>query len=371
MDMNAKLRCGIAGVVGRGQVYVNPILLSNYAQITAICDLNEEGMLEWKKKIGGDVKLFTSYEEMIDSGLVDLVFVATPMPLHVPQSIYALDRNVNVVSEVAAATTVEEAKMLYKAVKSSKARYMMAENVNFYKSVIIIDGLVKAGYLGEVHYAEGQYLHYGGSFPVGWRAQTIKGANYCTHNLGPMLKWFDNERISQICCIGSGRHRTSDDGKKRLARDMSNILMCKTESNRLMQVRLDFDTPTPYMLPFEVNGTKGKALIRKESPTEENYIFLQSADYDQTSYMEQWRTLEYYEREFLPPSWIEATHKLANTGHSRADYVMVIEILNAFYNGDKLPIDIDMTINMTLPGILSIESAEKGGIWIDVPRMVD
>lgn len=368
MTNNNKVRVGIVGVVGRGQIYVDPILMTDYAEITAICDINTEGMKPYEQKIGKGVKVFTNYEEMIDSGLIDAVFVATPMPLHVPMSIYALDRNIDVISEVTAAVTIDECRKLYKAVKRSKAQYMMAENVNFFKDVMIIDGIIKAGLLGDVHYAEGHYIHYAKDISSNlWRHDTILACNYCTHNLGPMLQWFGNERIEKICCIGSGLHRKHADGTP-LRREMANLLMCKTESGKLLHVRKDGDTPTPYMLPFEVCGTVGKAIIRQTSPVEENYIHLNTEDYDRTSFPEEWKSLQYYEREFLPKSWVEATHTVPNMGHLRADYVMTIEIVKALYEGRKLPINIDMALNMTVPGILSIESVENGSKWIDVPR---
>lgn len=363
-----KIRCGIVGVVGRGQVYVQPMMDYEFSEITAICDLNEEGMREYATRIGNNVAMFTNYEEMIDSGLIDLVVIGTPIPLHVSQSVYALERDIHVVCEVSAASTVEECRRLYRAVKNSKAQYMMAENVNFYKEVIIIQKLIEAGYLGEVHYAEGQYLHYNDS-PFGTWREINYGATYCTHNLGPMLSWFDNERIEKVCCVGSGRHRKSPDGSKELKREMANVMLCKTESGRLLQVRLDFCTPTPYMLPFEVSGSKGRAMIRQTAPKSETYIHIASPDYDQTSYAEEWKSLQYYEREFLPASWIEATEKIANSGHSRGDYVMVTEILKALHEGRQLPINFDMAMNMTLPGIMSKVSIDNGGEWVAIPRL--
>ena len=363
------IRCAIAGVVGRGQIYVDPIMKFKDAKITAICDINREGIREYEEKIGNGVRVFYDYREMIDSGLCDLVIIATPIPLHVEQAVYALERDINTVCEVPAANTVEECRVLYNAVKKSKAQYMMAENVNFYKDIMILDGIIKAGYLGGIHYAEGQYLHYLGAKKAEWRSNTLYGCSYSTHSLGPMLKWFDNERIKKICCTGSGRHRLTDDTHEPLKRDMENVLLAKTQSGRLIQVRIDFDTPTPYMLPFEVSGDRGRAIIRSTSPVEESYIHLKSNEYDQTPYAEEWKSLQYYEKEFMPESWDEVVYNIPNTGHARADYVMVFEILKALRDKKPLPIDIDMAMNMTLPGILSKLSAENGGEWIDIPEL--
>lgn len=364
-----KIRAGIAGVVGRGQIYVDPMLeCRDEVEITAICDIKEDGMKMYAEKIGGDVKCFTNYEEMVDSGLCDVVIIATPMPCHVPQSIYALERDINVVCEVAAAVTIDECRELYRAVKKSKAQYMMAENCVFYKEAMITKGMIEAGLLGEVHYAQSQYLHEL-SFRGGttWRDHDLWGANYCTHNLGPMLSWMDNERIVKICCVGSGRHPEYNGvvGK----REKANVMLCKTESGRLMEVRIDLDTKGPYQLPYEVDGDNGRIIIERVSPTSDTKIHLANEDFDQTRYAEEWKTLQYYEKEFLPKSWVEATHKIPNTGHSRADYVMVVEIIRALAEGRKLPIDIDMAMNMTLPGILSKESFLKGGEWIEVPDL--
>lgn len=364
-----KIRCGIAGVVGRGQIYVDPMLYYEGAEITALCDLNEEGMKPYVEKIGDGVKTFTSFEEMIDSGLVDLVVIATPIPFHAPQTIYALEHDIHVVCEVVMASDIEGCRAVYKAVKKSKAKYMMAENVNFYKNVMVADGIIKAGLLGEVHYAEGQYLHYlGAGEKNSWRNTDLYGASYCSHNLGPMLQWFDNEKIVKICCIGSGRHALDKDGDP-IRREKANVMLCKTETGRLLQVRLDFDTKTPYMLPFEVSGTEGRIQIISHSPVEESKIHIDNYEYDTTRYQEEWKSLQYYEKDYLPKSWLEVTKHIPNTGHSRADYVMVLEFLKAVAEDREMPINVDMAVNMSLPGILSKISVENGGEWIDVPDM--
>lgn len=361
------IRCAIAGVVGRGQIYVDPMMFSENAEITAICDINEEGMKPYIEKIGNGVRVFTDYEEMIDSGLVDLVVIATPIPFHAKQTIYALERNIHVVCEVVMASNVDECREVYKAAKKSKAKYMMAENCNFYKDVMVTDGIIKSGLLGEVHYAEGQYLHYlGVPKHEEWRASELFGASYCSHNLGPMLQWFDNERIVKICCIGSGRHNLDTEGNP-IRSEKANVMLCKTESGRLLQVRIDFATKTPYLLPFEVSGAEGRILLRTHSPVETNQIYIDRYDYDSTSYAEEWKCLQYYEKEYLPDSWLKVTENIPNTGHSRADYVMVLEFLKAVAEDREMPVNLDMALNMSLPGMLSKISVENGGEWIDVP----
>ncbi len=357
-----ELKIGIAGVVGRGKIYVKHYLDEPNIKITAICDLKEEGMQEYKDKIGDGVKTFTDYNQMIHSGLISAVVIATPIPCHVQQAIYALNHNVHVLSEVPSASSVEECRQLYEAVKSSKAQYMLAENVNYYKNVIVIENIIKSGLLGEIHYAEGQYLHYLEELNE-WRINTLDGCSYCTHSLGPILKWFgDNDTLDRICCIGSGKKRVYNG--KELHREISNVMLGKMKSGKLFQIRTDFDTPTPYTLTFEVCGTKGKARIRSNAP-DVSEIHIENYEYG----IEEWKSLEYYEKEFLPKDWFTLVKNVENISHEIGDCVVAKEFVKAIIQNQKVPISFDMAMNMTLPGILSSESIKQGGKWVSIPDL--
>lgn len=69
--------------------------------------------------------LYSDYEAMLDQARLDLVVVSTPMPCHAPQATAALQRGIHVVSEVPAATDLEQCWQLVQAAPSSRAKYMM------------------------------------------------------------------------------------------------------------------------------------------------------------------------------------------------------------------------------------------------------
>ena len=75
----------------------------------------------------------------------DAVFIATPMHLHVPQTIAALDRGIHVLCEVTAATSIEQCRELAAACARNSAVYMLGENVNFMREIMAVRGMVEQG----------------------------------------------------------------------------------------------------------------------------------------------------------------------------------------------------------------------------------
>mgnify|MGYP005837068693 CR=1 FL=1 len=130
---------------------------------------------------------------------VDAVAIGTPMPLHVPQAVKALQAGKHVLSEVTAAVSLEECWRLLDAVKASGKAYMMAENYCYTPENILVRHLVRDGVFGEVFFAEGEYihevraLHHNPDGTPTWRyfwQVGARGNTYITHEIGPPMQWF-------------------------------------------------------------------------------------------------------------------------------------------------------------------------------------
>ena len=86
-------RVGIIGVGGMGSYHLDNFINGKIkAKVTALCDIDEKVLERHKKKLGDEVKYFKDSEELIHSGLVDGVIVATPHYFHPTISISALPR---------------------------------------------------------------------------------------------------------------------------------------------------------------------------------------------------------------------------------------------------------------------------------------
>src|SRR5260221_6862237 len=91
------VRIGIIGTGGMGSGHCSTMSTIKEAKLTAVCDIDAEVA----KSIGDkySVRSFTKAEDLLDSGLVDAVIVATPHYFHPPYAIEAFKRGIHVLSE--------------------------------------------------------------------------------------------------------------------------------------------------------------------------------------------------------------------------------------------------------------------------------
>ena len=203
--MTSELKVGLVGVP-RGSGFIRAFQTVNETALVAICDINTE-VLNQVGDEHGIKERYTDFEQMAKSDL-DVILVSTPMPLHVPQAVIALLEGKHVLSEVPAATDLEQCWHLVNAVKQSGKKYMMAENYTYMKPNVLVRELAQRGLFGEVYFGEGAYIHElkSGSERTKWRRKWQTGRNgstYPTHSLGPVLQWF-GERVCTVSCFGTG-----------------------------------------------------------------------------------------------------------------------------------------------------------------------
>ena len=240
-----KVRIGVLGA-GRGVALAKAMSLAPSAALAAICDADEKRLAA---AAGIVSKTYRRYEDMLEAPDIDAVLVASPMPLHAQHSAAALKAGKHVLSEVTAATSLEQCYELLEAVKASGRKYMLAENYCYYRPWMIVMGMVRAGLFGEVYYGESDQIQdfKGGlSHPdtgYNWRTAELamrRGHQYITHNLGPLYKAMGNERIKTVVCLGSGQHHLPW-----AKADDTCIVLGQTSSGKLVRIRLDFFSTRP------------------------------------------------------------------------------------------------------------------------------
>ena len=122
MAVVEQLNIGIVGAAGRGASFRAAFDAHPVTRIHAVCDIREEALAEAAERLGA-TESYTDYQEMIEQSEIDAVMIGTPMPLHVPQAIAALDRGLHVLSEVPAGVSIEECRELVQATRRSTALY--------------------------------------------------------------------------------------------------------------------------------------------------------------------------------------------------------------------------------------------------------
>ena len=133
---------------------------------------------------------YRDVEPFLDHAM-EAVILVNDFDQHAPVAVQALDRGLSVLSETAACRTVAEGVALVEAAERSAGVYMFAENYPYMPFVREMRRRYAAGDIGEVRYAEAEYLDEPADLAAmagdrsHWRART-PATYYCTHSLAPV-----------------------------------------------------------------------------------------------------------------------------------------------------------------------------------------
>jgi len=296
------------------------------------------------------------WEAFLDSGL-DAVVVASPIPAHAGQAAACLDRGLHVLSEVPAAATVDEARLLVRAAATSRATYMLAENCCYLDAAVLLARMAGAGELGRLTHAEGGYLHdcrhllrdADGRFT--WRARRL--GVYCTHPLGPILTGLD-DRVATVSCMASPA-AVMDPEIEGLS---NHLMLMRTAGGRTIFLRVDHMSPRPYRCHFHVQGTGGVF--------EFNYLE-DDAPRIALGEAREWQDAAPLRARHLADRAAALPEGAEELGHGTMEYWMLKAWSEAVRAGRPAPIDVHRGLDFSLPGIAAAESAARGGEAVDVP----
>ena len=367
---NKKIRIGGVGV-GRGEGVYGTASYDHRVELVAICDLDVEVHVKrgLKKRYMKIEKLYDDFNKFLEHDL-DAVFVCTPPHFHAPQAIAALNAGMHVFSEIPVAMTVQESMDLVRTVRKCKKIYMAGENVNYSGMADTWRSIVQAGKIGKPFYAEGEYMHdirnlftrrcHDVFFPEApldgpdsptWRA-SLYPIRYCTHEIGPLLMIL-NDRVEKVMTVDTGCNVSP----KTKTIDMA-VAMMKTKGGVLIKEMAGFSISQPGGFRyFSMYGTKG--CLETERWGKEDQTLAYFDDVPNLTSMMRLPLNSFPKKTY--PAWI------GSSGHGGVDGAMVLDFINAIEKDRQSPIDVYQGLDFTLPGILGVESAGKGSIWLDVP----
>ena len=368
------MKVGVAGI-GRGLCLRDGLEHSGAFRVTAVCDLSagQRDAVRTKPEYASITEVYETYDEMLAASDLDVAVIATPMDLHVPMSIAALEKGLHVISEVTAAVSLEQCRDLVAACKISRGTYIMAENAPYVKENALVTELVRAGLFGSTYYAEGEYLHRirGTAAMKPWRRQWtygINGVTYGSHELGAPLTWMAGDRVVSVCCAGSGHHFNDAAGKPFEA-EATCTMLCKMPSGGLVKIRQDIQSNRPHATTnFALQGTEG-CYESARWPEGTHRVWLRARSGDE----QHWTDLREFEDEFLPDIYKDevAQQLYEHHFHRGSDFFMAYAIAEMLQGKRPNTLGIHEAMDMTLPGLVSQQSIAEGGKWTEVPDSRD
>jgi predicted dehydrogenase len=257
-----KVRLGIIGLGNIGQhhhAYLSAGKVSR-AELVAVSDAVPEKLDKYKP-----LKTFTVGEELIESGLVDAVIIATPHFQHTTLGIAALKQGLHVMVEKPISAHKADAERLIAAHKKNpKLVFAGMFQLRAEPRYLKIQKLIQTGELGDVvrmswimtdWYRTEAYYASGG-----WRA-TWKGEgggvllNQCLHNLDAM-QWLLGmpARVRGFCQLGRFHHIEVED----------NVSAYLEYPNGATGTFVSSTGEAPGTNRFEIVGTRGKIVLERD-----------------------------------------------------------------------------------------------------------
>lgn len=383
------LRVGVIGVGGRG-TYLLGLALAEGVDVPALCDIDEGNLhraVEMVKKAqeGRAPEGYSQgphdYRRMLQRDDLDAVILGTPMQWHAVMAIDALRAGKHVLSEVAAAMTLEECWGLVRAAEETGKIYMLSENCCYWQPVMMILNMVRKGVFGDLTYAECGYVHeclgllFKADGTLTWRGEMSRdfaGNLYPTHSFGPVAQWLSINRGDRIVSLVAG-----STGQKSLRRyiekrfpeghpmrttafkvsDSTSVLL-RTAKGVLIDLRFDIYSPRPVLSTtyHSLQGVKASYESRLGS------IWIEGRSQGPT-----WEALDKYAKEFEHPLWTEWQEKAKGTGHGGGDFMVMHAFLETLRTGAASPIDAYDAAAWSAIIPLSAQSLAEGGRPVEFP----
>jgi predicted dehydrogenase len=150
--VNDKIRTGVLGYGLAGRYFHVPFVReSNRFELVAVATSRKEAA----EQLPG-VRI-TDADSIIAANDIDLVIVATPHRLHVPQSLAALETGKHVVVEKPVAVRIADVEKLKAAAKDAGHYVIPFQNRRWDGDFIAVRKLIESGTLGTVHHFESHW----------------------------------------------------------------------------------------------------------------------------------------------------------------------------------------------------------------------
>lgn len=346
-----KIRIGVLGAY-RGSSMISYCKKSDNAEVVAICDKWKEG-LERQKQVneGLDITYYESFDDFINHDM-DAVVLANYATEHAPFAIRCLKKGLHVFSEVLPVQTLKEAVELIEAVEQSGKVYAYGENYCFMPISREMRKLYQEGKLGELQYAEGEYLHNCGDIwhclTYGerdhWR-NTMYSTFYCTHSIGPIIH---ATKLRPVSVTGFELDPSRREYGKRGG--SLGIEMVTLENGAIL--RSCHGGLSQDNVWFNLYGTKGHIESMRKC--------LKDGDYNKVVVK-----VDGKDDIYMPNNDLAG-----DAGHGGSDFWSMYHFINKI-NGDENAetIDVYEALDMSLCGIFAYRSILNGGIPMQIPNL--
>ncbi|MCR5263809.1 MAG: Gfo/Idh/MocA family oxidoreductase [Clostridiales bacterium] len=365
--MERKIRIGIFGVgfrgssVGRGGSLIGCVEGSG-AEVAAICDNKEQHLRFCKENRlkDKDVGLYTDFDSFIKHDM-DAVLLCNYFAEHARYAVAAMRAGKHVLCETTSNVTLADGAALCRAKEETGMTFGLLENYPYFRSSQEMERVCRGGTLGELIYAEGEYVHpiqrVGGNNLAPsvdhWR-NWLPRSYYLSHSLAPLMQMTD-AMPTRVTAMASF-HPNLMKGSASHVADKVSVLLLQTDRNIVFRVTgcAGFAQHGNY---YRVAGSKGTI----ECSRSNDRVML---TYNGWNVPDGGQPYSVYDAEWADK---EVGALAEGAGHGGGDFFAIYNFIRAIEEGRETYWNVYRATNIASCAILAHRSILNGNIGYDIP----
>ncbi len=202
-----KLRIGIIGSGGRGNVFRFAHKPDENVKITACCDLSEDVLKKNREVYGDDIFTTNDYRKLLEQD-IDAVAIATPDYLHEEHAVASLEKKIAVFLEKPMSISIDGCDRIIKTAEKNNTKLFVGHNLRYMNLFNKMKEIIDSGVIGEVKAVWCRhFISYGGdSYFRDWHSEQKysnglllqKGA----HDID-IIHWLAGRYTKKVSAFGS------------------------------------------------------------------------------------------------------------------------------------------------------------------------
>jgi UDP-N-acetyl-2-amino-2-deoxyglucuronate dehydrogenase len=256
------------GVIGHGWVasaHIPALNGTRQAQVTAIYTRRDLDPAEASARYGGNIKVYRDLDAMLADTTIHAVSICSFPKDHAKQFVAAVKAGKHIIIEKPLALSLKDLEAMAAALKGTKIKTCVCFEVRYSGQFQSIQGVLDAGLIGDVHFAEVDYFHGVGPWYGQFRWSHLKaeaGGSLLSagcHALDALLMVMKGEpaEVSAYATSGKSEHFAPYDFPT------TQISIVKFKDGRVGKTTSCLDCLQPYYFHTHIVGSHGSILDNK------------------------------------------------------------------------------------------------------------
>ncbi|MFM6915572.1 MAG: Gfo/Idh/MocA family protein [Aquirufa sp.] len=252
MKNSGPIRWGILACGGIARKFADDLAFVQDGYLAAVSSRDISRAEEFASHYGPDVKCFGSYEAMLSSGEIDVVYIASPHGLHHEHTLLCLNAGLPVLCEKAFAINSKQVAEMIQTARDKKIFLMEALWTRFHPSIAKLQEILASGVIGDIVHLAADFGFLAEYNPEArWFNPALTGGSLLDIGIYPLF-------ISKFV-LGNPLEMKATAVMAPTGVDMNTSIALKYSSGATATLFSTFATKTDTTC--EIHGTKGKILM--------------------------------------------------------------------------------------------------------------